>query len=148
MRSSLAAALFPLVSLPSSAQGLPPPVQTQPHNQGFVQISKQWLAAYNDGDTKLLGRLYAIDAQYISGHVPGLVAIGREKVISYFQAGIQLGGHIDSLTVLSVSESCNLATVLCEYRANNAGQKANGKSLLLFRKEGDHWLIYLHMTVV
>ena len=148
MRSLLAIALLLLVSLPSSAQEVPRAVQGPTHHQEFVRISKQWLAAYNAADTECLKRLYARDAQYISGHVPGLVANGRDHVISYFQAGIALGGHIDTLTVLSVSESCNLATVLCEYEANNAGQKASGRSLLLFRKENNNWLVYLHMTVV
>lgn len=148
MRPLLAAILISLVSLPSIAQGRPIAVQMQTNREKFVRISIQWLAAYNAGDSQQLGQLYAKDAQYISGHVPGLVAYGRESVISYFQAGIKVGGHIDSLTVLSVSESCDLATVLCEYNANNAGQKANGRSLLLFRKVNNNWLVFLHMTVV
>lgn len=148
MRSPLTAVLLTVVSLASYAREMGPSVQSLTNHQEFVQISNRWLAAYNSGNVKLLEQLYAKDAQYISGHVPGLVANGRENVISYFQAGIKMGGHIDTLTVLSISESCNLATVLCEYHANNAGQKASGRSLLLFRKGNDNWLVYLHMTVV
>lgn len=148
MRSLLTAILISLMPLSSNAGEKTQSVQEQTSKQKFVQISKEWLAAYNNGDTKQLEQLYAEDAQYISGHVQGLVAYGRQNVISYLDAGIKLGGHIESLTVISVSESCDLATVLCEYNANNAGQKANGRSLLIFRKVNNNWLVYLHMTVV
>lgn len=149
------ACLIPLVlAFPVPAQGTPDPAQARPAAQAeaasgaFQRLADQWRAAYNGPDARALAPFYAEDAQYISGHVPGLVARGRDRVVAYFEAGMRLGGHIDRLSVLSVVESCDLATVLCEYRATNAGEKAQGRSLLLFRRQGGTWRIYLHMTVV
>lgn len=114
----------------------------------FQIIADTWKAAYNGTDAGQLAPLYSQDAQYISGHVPGLVASGRERLIANFQAGMNMGGHIDRLEILSAVESGELANVLCAYHADNAGQKVSGRTLLLFRKVDDKWLIYLHMTVV
>ncbi len=114
----------------------------------FRQLAERWIAAYNGTDANALAPLYAEDAQYISGHVPGLVADGRKQVIANFQKGMSAGGHIDSLELLSASQSCDLANVLCRYDANNSGQKASGRTLLILRKIGGRWLIALHMTVV
>jgi ketosteroid isomerase-like protein len=121
---------------------------TNPLHAEFVRIAERWLAAYNGTDAKQLEALYTQEAQYISGHVRGLVAAGRDKVIANFQKGMSQGGHIDVLQVLSVTQSCDIATVLCEYEATNAGQKANGRTLLLMKRSGTQWHIYLHMTVV
>jgi ketosteroid isomerase-like protein len=118
------------------------------HDDELNEIASRWMAAYNGTDAKHLEPLYAEDAQYISGHVAGLVADGRDKVIANFQVGMQMGGHIDDLIVLSTQVSDTLATVLCEYHATNAGQKAVGRTLLLFRRQNNAWKIYLHMTVV
>lgn len=104
--------------------------------------------AYNSGDAKNLMPLYAPDAQYISAHVAGLVAPDRDKLIANFQIGISGGGHIDTIEILSMNVSCDLATLLCRYRATNSGVSVTGRNLLVLRKENDTWIIILHMTVV
>jgi ketosteroid isomerase-like protein len=114
----------------------------------FNTLAQLWRKAYNAGDSTTLSVMYTPDAQYISGHVQGLVANGRDRVIANFQNGVRLGGHIDSVSVLSVHASCDLATLLCRYEATNSGQKAVGRNLLVVKKIGNTWLIVLHMTVV
>ena len=114
----------------------------------FNSLAQLWRRAYNAGDSATLSAMYTPDAQYISGHVQGLVAHGRDRVIANFQNGVRLGGHIDSVSVLSVEASCDLATLLCRYEATNSGQKAVGRNLLVVKKAGNKWLIVLHMTVV
>ena len=114
----------------------------------FIQIADRWLKAYNGDDPTALTPLYAPNAQYISSHVQGLVAFGREAVIANFGRGMKMGGHLDTLEVLSVNRSCELATVLCRYHANNAGKKVSGRTLLVLKKIDAVWLIVLHMTVV
>jgi ketosteroid isomerase-like protein len=114
----------------------------------FEHIAQQWVVAYNGTDANALAPLYTEDARYISGHVPGLVADGRDRVIANFQKGMKSGGHLDGLEILSVTQSCDLATVLCRYKANNSGQKVSGRTLLILRRMGGKWLIALHMTVV
>jgi uncharacterized protein (TIGR02246 family) len=124
------------------------PVSGDSGSAEFRQLAARWIAAYNGTDANALAPLYTEDAQYISGHVPGLVADGRKRVVANFQKGMSTGGHIDSLEVLSVNQSCDLATVLCRYHANNSGQKASGRTLLILRKTGGRWRIAVHMTVV
>jgi len=114
----------------------------------FNVLAQKWLLAYNSNDSATLASMYTVDAQYISSHVRGLVAQGRGRLISNFQNGIKTGGHIDSVTILSVQLSCDLATLLCKYEATNNGQKAIGRNLLVLKKVGPRWLIVLHMTVV
>lgn len=114
----------------------------------FSALAQTWLRAYNSNDTIALAGMYTADAQYISSHVRGLVAQGRDRLIANFQDGIKMGGHIDSVSVLSVQASCDLVTLLCKYEATNSGQKAVGRNLLVLKKVGSRWLIVLHMTVV
>ena len=115
---------------------------------GFRLIAEQWMEAYNGTDANQLVPLYAENAQYISGHVKGLIANGRDSLIANFQKGMKLGGHLESLEILSINQSCDLATILCKYNANNSGQKVSGRTLLILKKFEDKWLIVLHMTVV
>ena len=114
----------------------------------FQRQVQRWKEGYNSKDAKRLVQLYAPDARYISGHVAGLELNGRDNVIDYFQRGIDGGGHIDYIEILDTSISAELATVLTRYQANNAGQIAIGRNLLVLRKIGGVWLIIIHMTVV
>lgn len=114
----------------------------------FNELAQIWMRAYNNNDSTTLAGMYTPDADYISSHVQGLVAHGRDRVIANFQRGIKSGGHIDSVSVLSIQLSCDLATLLCKYEATNSGQKAIGRNLLVVKKVSGKWLIALHMTVV
>jgi ketosteroid isomerase-like protein len=114
----------------------------------FKVKTDQWKDAYNSKDAKNLVPLYSSDAQYISSHVSGLVAAGREKLIANFQSGMNMGGSIDSVEILKMEVSCNLATLLCKYQATNSGVTVIGRNLLILKKTGNDWIIVLHMTVV
>jgi len=114
----------------------------------FQHSVQNWRNAYNGGDAKNLITLYTEDAEYISSHVTGLVAKGRDRLIANFQNGMNMGGHIDSIEILSINISCELATIVCKYEATNSGQKAVGRNLLVLIKSNGKWLIKTHMTVV
>jgi len=114
----------------------------------FNELAQIWMRAYNNDDSTALAALYTPDVDYISSHVQGLVAHGRDRVIANFQRGIKSGGHIDSVSILSIQLSCDLATLLCQHEATNGGQKAIGRNLLVVKKVCGEWLITLHMTVV
>ena len=81
----------------------------------FKAKALQWKDAYNSKDADNLVPLYTQDAQYISSHVAGLVADGRTKLIENFQNGMNLGGHIDSLEIIKMEFSSNLASLVCKY---------------------------------
>lgn len=112
------------------------------------RLAQEWRDIYNGTDAGRFEPLYAADAEYISGHVEGLVARGRERVIANFQRGMNLGGHLDSVEVLSVNISCDLATLVCRYQATNSGQTVTGRNLLVVKRINGQWLIVTHMTVV
>jgi ketosteroid isomerase-like protein len=114
----------------------------------FDRLAQNWREAYNKADSSALVTLYAPDAVYISSHVPGLVTDGRDRVIANFLRGSRMGGHVDTVRIISVQTSCDLATLLCAYEATNGGQKAGGRNLLVLRRVKDGWLIAVHMTVV
>src|SRR6185436_5257135 len=48
----------------------------------FKHTTLQWKNAYNSTKAENLIAFYSIDAQYISSHVAGLVANGRDKLIA------------------------------------------------------------------
>jgi ketosteroid isomerase-like protein len=110
--------------------------------------TEAWKNAYNSGDAKNLRSLYSEDAKYLSSHVPGLEALGRENVITNFQKGISTGGHIDNIKIISFERSGNIAYLLTQYQATNAGQTVSGRNLLVLRKVKRQWLIAVHMTIV
>ncbi len=114
----------------------------------FKTNTEKWKEAYNSRNAQNLVPLYTEDAKYISSHVAGLEAIGREKLIANFQNGMNMGGHIDSVEILFVNVSCDLATLVCKYQANNSGQIAVGRNLLVLKNINGKWLIAIHMTVV
>jgi ketosteroid isomerase-like protein len=114
----------------------------------FKVKTGQWKDAYNSKDAKKLIPLYSIDAQYISSHVSGLVAAGRERLIANFQNGMNMGGSIDLVEIVSIQVSCDLATLLCKYQATNSSVTVIGRNLLILKKINNNWLIVLHMTVV
>jgi ketosteroid isomerase-like protein len=114
----------------------------------FQEQTQKWKDAYNSKDARNLVPLYSEDAQYVSSHVSGLVAQGRDKLIANFQNGMNQGGHIDSIEILTMNISCDLATLLCKYQATNNGETVIGRNLLILKKINKQWLIVLHMTVV
>jgi ketosteroid isomerase-like protein len=127
-----------------------PGEKEEPENlkQVFQQQTEQWREAYNSKDAQNLVPFYSEDASYISSHVEGLEANGRDQLIANFQRGMSGGGHIDSIEIMKMDVSCDQATLLTKYHANNSGQIVVGRNLLVMRKIDGRWLIVLHMTVV
>ena len=114
----------------------------------FLRLAHEWKDAYNSRDPDRVAALYTEDADYISSHVAGLIAHGRAKIRANFAAGIEAGGYIDAIRILTSSFSCNLAYLVCEYEATNNGQKVRGRNLIVSKKIRGKWMIASHMTVV
>ncbi len=114
----------------------------------FSVQTDEWVKAYNSKDASNLISLYTEDAIYISSHVNGLELDGRKNVIANFQNGINSGGRIDKIEILSMNLSCNMATLLCKYQATNSGVTVTGRNLLVMKKINGKWLIAVHVTVV
>lgn len=114
----------------------------------FQKLAEIWRQAYNSKDAANLSPLYAQDAQYISAHVDGYIAVGHDAVIKNFQNGMDSGGYLDSVEILSINFSCDLATVVSRYHGLAGGQIVDGRNLLVWKHINGKWLIITHMTVV
>ena len=114
----------------------------------FKITTERWRIAYNSKDAQNLVLLYTKNADYISSHVSGLEANGRDRLIANFQNGMNMGGNIDSIEILKMEVSCDLATLYCKYQATNSGVTVIGRNLLIMKRTNGKWLIVLHMTVV
>lgn len=113
--------------------------------QSLQRVASEWKAAYSAKDAAAVATLYAPDAYYVSAHV---VAHGRPQIQAYFQRGIDAGGHVDALQILSLGHSGDLAYWVGTYEATNAGQKVRGRNIVVARKIGERWLIVAHESVV
>ena len=109
------------------------------------RVAEDWREAYDAGDAPRVAALYTEGGQYLSAHVG---ARGREAIRIYFQRGIDAGGHVDAIRVLESRSDGTLAYATGTYEANNAGQKVDGRILLVLEKCGDGWLIAAHEVVV
>lgn len=118
------------------------------HQAAIRRIAADWKRAYNRGDTTLLASMYAPEADYVSPHVPSLIIHGRDMIRENFKKGIDAGGHIDAVEILSASESCDVSYVVCTYRATNNGKTVTGKNIIVSRKIDGTWLIVVHASIV
>jgi uncharacterized protein (TIGR02246 family) len=114
-------------------------------DQAVRRVADDWKAAYNSKDAAAVASLYAPDAYYVSAHV---VAQGRVEIQTYFQRGIDAGGHIDDIRVLASSHSGELAYTVGTYEATNGGQKVRGRNVVVLRNIGGKWLMVAHESVV
>ena len=140
--------IFSLILIAISTQAQTQIIETDKQFETFQQNVEKWKDAYNSGDAKNLIPLYSEDATYTSSHVPGLEAIGRDKLIANFQRGISMSGHIDKIEILTANISGEMASLYCLYQATNSGVTVTGRNLLVLWKVNGEWLIIQHMTVV
>lgn len=114
----------------------------------FLRLAEKWKQIYNGKEAAKFTALYTEDAQYLSAHVAGYIANGRDAVIANFQRGMDNGGALERLEVLSSNSSCDLAAVMCRYVAVNGGLRVEGRNLLVLKRSEGKWLIASHITVV
>jgi ketosteroid isomerase-like protein len=116
--------------------------------QEFQLLADRWRAAYDSKDAQNLSPMYAENSEYISSHVAGYIAHGHDAVINNFQKGMDTGGFIDSLQVLSLTSSCSMVAVVTRYTGTAGGKDVDGRNLLVWKKIGGKWLVVTHMTSV
>ena len=110
--------------------------------------AEEFKKAYNTNDVATLAALYDENADYVSPHVPDLMIHGRERIKQNFKKGIAMGGHIDSIQVLTSGSSGQLAYMVTTYVATNNGVTVKGKNVLVMKREKGKWLIVAHASVV
>ncbi len=114
----------------------------------FTRLTDGWVKAYDSKNADNLIPFYSEDARYVSSHVSGLEAFGRKELIANFQHGVDIGGFINKVEIISISISGNMATLYCKYVATNSGTTVSGRNLLVLERKDKNWLIILHMTVI
>lgn len=114
----------------------------------FQRLAGEWKDAYNSKDATKIALLYTEDADYTSSHVPALLAHGRKEITAYLQGGMDAGGHVDAIEILTSSASCNIAYLVCKYVATNSGQTVSGRNVIVSKKVGGKWLIAVHASIV
>jgi ketosteroid isomerase-like protein len=148
MKSTLFALVFIVLQsdVPAQESAAPDPAASQTAH--FRMLASKWQEAYNSKVARNFVQLYADSAEYISAHVAGYVAHGRAEVIANFQRGMDMGGHIDSIEVQSITTSGDLASVVCRYKALAGGKSVEGRNILVCKRIRGSWLIITHVTVV
>jgi ketosteroid isomerase-like protein len=132
------------LTLPLDAQ----PPKAVVHDVELRRRAQEWKNAYNRNDAEKLAGFYTKDAEYVSPHVPGLMIRGRDKIKENFQRGVSMGGHIDSIEVITGGSSCDLGYMVCKYEATNSGTRVSGRNVLVLKKINGEWLIATHASVV
>jgi ketosteroid isomerase-like protein len=148
MKASIILALCSLVPLPplvapTGQQGQAAAASSTEHE--LLAVAEAWRTSYNAKDAVAVASLYAPNGYYVSAHV---VARGRSEIQAYFQRGIDAGGHIDSIELLSTGRSGDLAYWVGTYEATNAGQKVRGRNVVVVRRVGKTWLMVAHESAV
>jgi ketosteroid isomerase-like protein len=73
------------------------------------QIAGQWKNGYNNGDAASVESLYADDADYLTQHFITGIIHGRAAIQAYVQRGIDAHYHIDSIQIISMGCSGDIA---------------------------------------
>jgi len=112
------------------------------------RIIDRWKDGYNGGRAADVAALYREDAIYLTQHFAGGIVSGRAQIQAYVQRGVDARFHIDSITLLKMECSGDMAYLIDRYESTNAGQKAMGVNLVVSRKEHGQWLIVAHEAAV
>ena len=112
------------------------------------KIPLLWKNNYNRGNAAGVAALYDENAGYLTQHFISGIVHGRAAIQAYVQLGVDASYHIDSIQILSMGCSGNLAYTVGRYEATNAGQKAIGFNLVVLRKVKGRWMIVAHEAAV
>lgn len=119
-----------------------------PDAKAVRRIATQWRDHYNNGDAAAVASLYAENADYLTQHFITGIIHGRAAIQAYVQRGIDAHYHIDSIRIISMACSGDIAYTVGRYESTNAGQKAMGVNLVVVRKIKGRWLIVAHEAAV
>jgi ketosteroid isomerase-like protein len=114
----------------------------------LTKIPERWKQGYNNGNAAQVARLYTADAYYLTQHFVTGVVRGRAAIQSYVQRGVDAKYHIDSIQIMAMGCSGEMAYTVGKYESTNAGQKAFGVNVVVLRKIAGRWMIVAHEAAV
>jgi uncharacterized protein (TIGR02246 family) len=112
------------------------------------QISEQWKDGYNQGNAAKVAALYTEDAYYLTQHFVAGFVHPRSQIQAYVQRGVDARYHVDTIEVVRLECSGDLAYTVTRYESTNAGQKAFGVNLVVLNRVRGKWLIVAHESAV
>lgn len=112
------------------------------------RISEQWKDGYNSGNAAKVAALYAEDAYYLTQHFVTGIVHPRDLIQAYVQRGVDARYDINTIEILKLECSGDLAYTVGGYESTNAGQKALGVNIVVLRKIEGEWLIVAHESAV
>ena len=112
------------------------------------RIPEEWKLHYNNGDAAGVAALCTEDAYYLTQHFATGIVHGRAAIQAYVQIGVDAHYRVDSIEVLAISCSKDMAYVIDRYTSTNAGQQATGVNLVVLKKTDGKWLIAAHEAAV
>ena len=112
------------------------------------QIAEQWKSGYNDGNAAKVAALYTENAYYLTQHFVTGIVHGRAAIQAYVQSGVDAKYRVDSIEIIAMDCSGDLAYSIARYESTNAGQKAFGVNVVVARRIGERWLIVAHEAAV
>ena len=112
------------------------------------KLPEEWKRDYNRGNAAGVAALYTEDAYYLTQHFATGIVHGRQAIQAYVQIGVDAHYQVDSIEILAIACSKDMAYVIDRYTSTNAGQKAVGVNLVVLRKLSGKWLIVAHEAAV
>ena len=116
----------------------------------FIQLNKQFDAAFNSKNTQAIAALYAADATVMPAPA-GQPVVGRQAVGDFF-GGLMTAGVIEhQLTMTQVVTAETLATQFGTWSAAMVGtdgvrQQFGGNVQVTYQKQAEgHWLVVAHI---
>ena len=116
--------------------------------QEIRRFAERWKENYNQGNAAAIASLYSSDAYYLTQHYVSGIVHPRSMIQAYAQHGIDAHYRVDSIEVLHMNCSSDMAYAITRYQSMNAGQKAMGVNLVVLRKIAGKWLIVAHESAV
>lgn len=121
---------------------------TAADDDALRQVAQRWKEGYNRGDAESVGALYAEDAYYLTQHYAAGILHGRAAITAYVKHGVDAHYQVESIQLLSLDCSGDLAYTITRYESENAGQKAFGHNIVVLKKLNGKWLIVAHESAV
>lgn len=106
-------------------------------------LTSSWTSAYNGGDVKALGALYAEEAALST--VQEGTTTGKAAIESFWVRDFGGAKPSSTLTLTDVYLVGDLAHLEGDYKVSDSGRVTEGRYIQLWMREGDGWRIHREM---
>jgi uncharacterized protein (TIGR02246 family) len=112
-----------------------------PDRAAVEKLARAFEAASAKKDAAALAQMYHSQAHMLGGNMP--IAIGREAIQKAWQGFFDANFADLKLTTESVERHGDILVELGRYSATVGGKPDNGKYVVLYKKEGSAWKLWV-----